>query len=233
MLAEQRRIFITGTDTDVGKTLFTGAFIEALQSRGLSVIGLKPVAAGCQMIDGVAKNEDAIQLIDSMLVKHPYQLINPISLMQPIAPHISANLDGVELSVNSIQEQCPLLNHREQFVVVEGAGGWLVPLNERETFADYVEQESLEVILVVGLKLGCLNHALLTQQDIIRRGLKIIGWVANHVDPEMLNQQQNIDSLNQRLQCPLIAQIPYLEGDNLTSQAATYVRIPLINPTEM
>lgn len=221
----QKKIFITGTDTDVGKTLFTTALVKALQNTKQSVIAFKPVAAGCEMIDGELKNEDALNIIDVMTEDVTYQEVNPITLIKPIAPHISAVEDGVELSVDSIQASCFLSKYQQSNILVEGAGGWLVPLNDEETFADYVIAESLDVILVVGLKLGCINHALLSQQSIINSGLKLIGWVANHIDPNMLNQQQNIETLSKRLDCPIIAQIPHLKGDNLAFQAAKYVNI--------
>ncbi len=222
---KQKKIFITGTDTDVGKTFFTAALVTALQNEKRSVIALKPVAAGCEMLDGQLKNEDALTLIDVMNEDVSYQYINPIALTKPIAPHISAIEDGVELSVESIQQACNLSNYSQYHLLVEGAGGWLVPLNDNETFADYVVAESLDVILVVGMKLGCINHALLSQQSIASSGLKLVGWVANHIDPSMLNQNQNIETLSKALNCPLIAQIPHLTGDNLAAQASKYVKI--------
>jgi dethiobiotin synthetase len=221
----QKRIFITGTDTDVGKTFFTAALIMALQNENQSVMAFKPVAAGCEVVDGGLKNQDALTIIEALNDDIPYQEINPVALSKPIAPHISAVEDGIALSVNTIKSACNLSKYSQSNLLVEGAGGWLVPLNENETFADYVVAESLDVILVVGLKLGCINHALLSQQSILNSGLNLIGWVANHIDPKMLNQQQNIETLSKSLKCPLIAQIPHLDGDNLAAKASNYVRI--------
>ena len=221
----QKRIFITGTDTEVGKTLFTAALVIALQNEKRSVMAFKPVAAGCDWHEGQLKNEDALTLIDALNEEVSYQVVNPIALVKPIAPHISAIEDNVELSVNQIQSSCNFAQYPQSVLLVEGAGGWLVPLNDQQTFADYVKAESLDVILVVGLKLGCINHALLSQQSIINSGLNLIGWVANHIDPNMLNQQQNIETLSKSLKCPLIAQIPHLDGDNLAVSASKYVRI--------
>ncbi len=229
-----QKIFITGTDTDVGKTLFTAALITALQNEQKRVVAFKPVAAGCELVDGLLKNSDALTLIDAMNIQLPYSTVNPIALTQAIAPHISAVEDGVELSIKTIQQACPLKSYQQNYILVEGAGGWLVPLNHSETFADYVKAENLDVILVVGLKLGCINHALLTQQSIKSSGLNLIGWVANHIDPNMLSQQQNIETLTAALNCPLIANIPYFEAsafasDNVITQAASYVRISPLN----
>ena len=224
-MKNQTKIFITGTDTDVGKTFFTTALITALQNKQQSVVAFKPVAAGCDWVDGELKNEDALKIIEAMSENISYSEINPISLSKPVAPHISAFEDGISLSVKKIQEACDLSRYSQSYILIEGAGGWLVPLNEEETFADYVSVESLDVILVVGMKLGCINHALLSQQSILSQGLRLVGWVANHIDPKMQQQQQNIAALTQFLNCPLIAQIPHLKGDNLAVRASSYVRI--------
>lgn len=226
---EQKRIFITGTDTDVGKTFFSAALIMALQKSQYSVLAFKPVAAGCEWFDGELKNQDALTLIDAMAVEMDYQTVNPIALEKPIAPHLSAIEDGTTLSVDIIRQSCLLNQYSSSYILVEGAGGWLVPLNDNETFADYVKSESLDVILVVGLKLGCINHALLSQQSIIAKGLNLVGWVANHIDPQMLQQQENIETLKQALNCPLIAQIPYITSDKPINQASKYVSIAAIN----
>jgi dethiobiotin synthetase len=220
-----RRIFITGTDTDVGKTLFSVALVKALQDKQKSVRAFKPIAAGCEKHEGVFKNTDALNLINALSIDMEYQQVNPIALEPAIAPHIAADKSGVSISVKALQQVCPLNHYHEDYLVIEGAGGWLVPLNQQETFADYVEAESLEVILVIGLKLGCLNHALLTQENIMTRGLKLVGWVANHIDPKMDNQQDNIETLKQQIKAPLIAEIPFLVSDNPLSTASNYVKI--------
>lgn len=231
---KQRKIFIAGTDTEVGKTFFTCALIRALKSENTEVMAFKPVAAGCEFhaddaAGGKYKNEDALAIIDALDSNVEYERVNPIALKQPIAPHIAAQNEGVVLSTETLKAQCKLDESKQAFVLVEGAGGWFVPLNDSETIADYVVAESFEVVLVVGLKLGCINHALLTQQAIKAAGLKLIGWVANHIDPQMLEQQANIKSLQSRLDCPLIAEIPFIEGasseNNTADLAAKYVRI--------
>lgn len=225
---KQRKIFVTGTDTEVGKTFFTAALVTALQQH-YSVIGLKPVAAGCEWREERWQNEDALQLMEAMQTNHNYADINPIALQPPIAPHIAAKQANIELSVATLQKACPLENLPQDYVIVEGAGGWLVPLNDEETFADYVEKQNLDVILVVGLKLGCINHALLTANNVLSRGLNLVGWVANHIDPDMLNQQENIETLNNRLNCPLIAEIPYIEDNKPILSASRYVNIDAVS----
>lgn len=229
MTALQSKWFIAGTDTGVGKTLFTAALTVALQNAGQSVIALKPIAAGCELIEGERRNEDAIILQQSMSEKVPYKVINPIPLDAPVAPHIAAKAENIELSVKQIKQLSPLSQFEQSHLLVEGAGGWLVPLNDIETLADYAKSEKMDVILVVGIKLGCINHALLSQKCIEADGLNLVGWVANYIDPLMQSRQQNIESLTERLNCPLMAEIPFLEGNNLVVDAAQYVNIQQIN----
>ncbi len=224
----QRRLFITGTDTNVGKTLFSVALIRALQNHHHSVRAFKPIAAGCERLSDGLKNDDALQLIDALTIDVSYEQVNPIALEPAIAPHIAAENSQIELSVERIKHLCSLKKHQEDYLVIEGAGGWLVPLNQQESLADYVESEQLEVILVVGLKLGCLNHALLTQANILSRGLKLVGWVANQIDPEMQNQQENVETLKQQINAPLIAEIPFLKNDNRL-QTDSYVRLDALD----
>lgn len=229
-MQQQKRIFITGTDTDVGKTLVTSCLIEKFQQAKYSVIAIKPVAAGCVWLDGQLKNSDALILQQSMDQRISYDLVNPIALESPIAPHIAAGKENKNLSVQSLQMQCNLSQHQSDILLVEGAGGWLVPLNDTETLADFVLAESMEVILVVGLKLGCISHALLTIKAIEATGLKLVGWVANLIDPDMSVVAENMGTLKQRINAPLIGEIPYIESDNIIQEAIEYVNIsPLVN----
>lgn len=225
MTLSQRKIFITGTDTGVGKTLFTAALTLAMQRASQSVVALKPIAAGCQVIGGECFNDDAIILQQTMTQSLPYQTINPIALNSPVAPHIAAKEAGVALSVQVIKRRLPLDQFTQSYVLVEGAGGWLVPLNDSETMADYVVSEKMAVILVVGLKLGCINHALMTQRCMMTDKVNLIGWVANHIDTEMLRQQQNIETLKAQLNCPLLAEIPFGRCNNLVPSAADCINI--------
>jgi len=224
-IKEQRRIFITGTDTEVGKTLFTTALIKALTMAEVPVMAVKPVAAGCETIAGEARNEDALAIIEALPQPVAYAQVNPIALRHPVAPHIAARAEEITLGVQTLSQACQLQQFPQPFVLVEGAGGWLVPLNSSETLADFAAAQGLEIILVVGLKLGCINHALLTQQSIIASGLKLAGWVANHIDPDMDCQSENLHTLKQLLKCPLIAEIPFLEQEEQITSAARYVRI--------
>ncbi len=229
----QKKLFITGTDTEVGKTLFTCALIKALQDAGKSILAFKPVAAGCELINNQLKNEDALAIQETLTGSIEYQKVNPIALRQPIAPHIAANIEQLDLNVSLLQQKIDLKSLEHEFLLIEGAGGWLVPLNDKETFADYAVAESMQVILVVGLKLGCINHALLTQQNIAQQGLKLVGWVANHIDPDMQNHQQNIETLKQRLDCPMLAEIPYITHSSKIIEASKCVKLDELNAHEV
>ena len=231
----QKRIFITGTDTDAGKTVATCALILQLQQAQQSVMAIKPVAAGCELIDGQLKNIDALQMQQHLNQSNDYSQINPIALEAAIAPHIAAQEEALSLTVAQLSQQCQLAQFKNDFILVEGAGGWLVPLNSAQTYADFVEAENLAVILVVGMKLGCINHALLTQAAIKSRGLKLVGWIANSVEQQMNRYQQNIDYLADAIDAPLLGEIPHINPkENLTPQqrntqivqsASSYVNI--------
>ncbi len=229
----QNKILITGTDTEVGKTFFTCAMIRALQNNHQSVMAIKPIASGAEIIDGKLKNDDALNIQKTLNYKNNtsinYKPINPIVFPEPIAPHIAAKKHNFDLSVASISASINLEQFQQNYLLIEGAGGYFVPLNDEQTLADFAVEKELSVILVVGLKLGCINHALLTQQAILSAGLTLKGWVANHIDPNMLVQNENIDTLKVMLKCPLLAEIPYIEhkqaGDKLTDIAASYVKL--------
>jgi len=202
-------IFITGTDTGVGKTLVSIALIKRLQANNFKVAGMKPIAAGCEWIDQELKNSDAIALQQASSFPIPYNTVNPFALQQPIAPHIAAELEGKKINVGPIQQSYHILQLQADIVIVEGAGGWEVPMNSSQSMADIPLALDLPVILVVGIRLGCLNHALLTQQAILARGVPLAGWVANCIDPDMKNQRENIDYLQRKIQAPLLAWLPY------------------------
>ena len=207
----------------------TAALTLAMQAANHSVVALKPIAAGCEEHDGLLKNSDALTLISVMNQDFDYHVINPIALKPAIAPHIAARQQGVEISVERLQQLCQLDQFEQSCLLIEGAGGWLVPLNERQSFADYVVAEKLAVILVVGLKLGCINHALLSREAILSRGLTLVGWVANHIDPNMCNQQENIATLELALQCPKLGEIPFIRDKDKISVASQCVSIkPLV-----
>ena len=215
---KQQKTFIAGTDTDVGKTLVTCALIQFAKQKRKTVIALKPVAAGCESADGQLKNDDALKLMENLPEQHDYHLINSIALEPAIAPNIAAKKINFDLSINKLKENIDLNQFDHEVILVEGAGGWLVPLNEKETLADWVEQEDLNVILVVGMKLGCINHALLTIENIKKRGLTVVGWVANCIDQDMSHLEENIETLKNMISEPLLAKIPYLKNKNVAHQ---------------
>ena len=189
--------FVTGTDTSVGKTCIAAALLHGFAASGLSCVGMKPVAAGCDWRDGVAYWGDVEQLIAASSVQADPAWVNPYRFEPPIAPHIAAAQAGVTIRLDKIVAACRALQAQADVVVVEGAGGWLVPLNAQHSIADLASQLGLPVILVVGMRLGCINHALLTARAIEDCGLKCAGWVANVIDAEMSALPENIEALQQ------------------------------------
>jgi len=198
--------FVTGTDTGVGKTLIACALLRALASSGRSVAGMKPVAAGSE--GGRWADVDA--LVEASSVQAPAALVNPYAFEPAIAPHIAAELAGVKIEIETIARAYGELARRADVVVVEGAGGFLVPLSARDTAADLARRLGLPVVLVVGMRLGCLNHALLTRRQIAASGLRCAGWVANSILPDMPQLEANIRALKERLECPLLGTVPFI-----------------------
>lgn len=196
MLGCKELYFITGTDTGVGKTHVSLKLLAYFNKQGLSTLALKPIASGCtQTVNGLV-NEDALALQNAASIKLPYQHINPYAFLPPIAPHLAAEEIGKKLSVASLALTLTSTLHTPaDITLIEGAGGWLLPLNQTETFADYVELIHAKIILVVKMQLGCLNHALLTVQNIKSRGLTLAGWVANTHDCPMPRLAENIKTL--------------------------------------
>ena len=198
--------FVTGTDTGVGKTLISCALLHAFAAQGKRVVGMKPVAAGCDE-DGV--NADVRQLRAAGNIPASLGQINPYSFLHPIAPHIAARNAGVRIELARILTSYRELAAQADVVIVEGAGGFKVPLNELQDSAELAQQLNLPVILVVGMRLGCLNHALLTASAIGASGLTCAGWVANVLDKEMLALPENIEALQQRLAAPLLGTVHF------------------------
>lgn len=201
--------FITGTDTDVGKTLIACALLRALAKRGLRVVGMKPVAAGGALRDGRVRNADVAALMAAGNVDAPVERVNPYVFEQPIAPHIAAGLAGVKMDVDQIRSAYDALAAAADCVVVEGAGGFRVPVSEGADMAEVARALGLSVVMVVGMRLGCLNHALLTAESIRAAGLPLAGWVANHIDPRMAYADDNVATLRRRIAAPLIARVPH------------------------
>lgn len=204
--------FITGTDTGCGKTAITLGLMAALQRRGIQTVGMKPVASGAEPTPAGPRNEDALLIQTQGSVKPPYTAVNPYLFDPPIAPHLAARQAGAEIDLERIRRTCVQLAAQADRLIVEGVGGWRVPLGPRSTLADLARLLDLPVILVVGLRLGCLNHALLTAEAIARDGLFLAGWVANRIDPAMREVEANIESLRERLTAPLLGVIPHLPG---------------------
>ena len=194
-------IFITGTDTDCGKTYMAIKIIKKLISEGYKVAGFKPIASGCYTKNGILYNSDAMQLQAASNIELEYEIINPIRFEEPIAPHIAAMNDNFKLTkdvlISTISEQLSLSD--ADFNIIEGAGGWLLPLNYQETMAEVVKELDLSVILVVGMRLGCLNHALLTMESIKNYNVKLLGWAANNIDCDFLYMDENIKSVEKLL----------------------------------
>lgn len=201
-----RGIFITGTDTDVGKTYAACLLIEALKARGLRVAVMKPVAAG---LDENGENEDVRRLTAASNVPAAQELINPYRFTPAIAPHIAAKQAGIGMRLDVIERAYGQLAAQADRVVVEGAGGFLVPFDETCGMDAIPQHLNLAVVMVVGLRLGCLNHALLTAEAIRARGLVLAGWVANHIDPDMAMADENLAALRARLAAPFLGEIAW------------------------
>lgn len=217
----KKAFFITGTDTNVGKTVIAAGLLIAAKNKGLTTAALKPVAAGSEKNREGLRNADALLLQSVITQSLVYDQINPYALEAAIAPHIAAQQEKRSLSVDRLSGFCRGVLGAADFIVVEGAGGWRVPINPRETLADLAKNLQLPVILVVGIRLGCINHALLTFEAIVRDGVPVAGWVANCVNENMPALQENIDSLRARLPVPCLGVVPFL-SDQSPNLVATY-----------
>lgn len=212
MSTEQKTItlFVTGTDTDVGKTVVSAGILANANQQGFSTVGFKPISAGCEDTSAGLRNEDAMILKNTASIDCDYDLINPIAYQAPIAPHIAAkhNNETIDL-VRVDQSYTQLLAKQPELLLVEGAGGWQLPITDKHYFSQWVSEKQLDVILVVGIKLGCLNHALLTAQAIAASNANLIGWVANSLTADIANYTDMVDTLSVALEKPLLGEIPY------------------------
>lgn len=210
--------FVIGTDTNVGKTYVASALVQHFVQSGLKTVGMKPVASGCELNQqGELINEDALALINVSNVKAPLDLINPYRFKPAIAPHLAAEQVSVAVKLDSIIQAYQQLTTLAEMVVVEGAGGFFVPLNQTETLADLSVQLNIPIILVVGMRLGCINHALLTVEAIQARGLSLAGWVANQIDPDFDMFEENLSSLQQRIAAPCVSVVRWQGELNLAT----------------
>jgi len=211
--------FITGTDTGVGKTAVAVALLQAAAKRGLSTAAVKPVAAGCERTSEGLRNDDALQLQQACTLDLSYEQINPFALQPAIAPHFAAAREGLRLDAGQLAAHCrSILELKADLTVIEGAGGWRVPLNNNESFADIAQLLAVPVILVVDIKLGCLNHALLSAEAIRADGLSLAGWVANRASGVDEYHAEMVVDLQGRLACPLLGDLPHsLNQDELAA----------------
>lgn len=208
-MADMAGFFITGTDTGVGKTRVTVALMGFLRTQGLSVLGMKPVASGCFFHDGQLRNEDAMLLQENATWQIDYAKLNIYAFEPPIAPHLAARQSGQSIELERIVRQCRELERQADCVVVEGVGGWEVPLNTAERVSHLAKALKLPVILVVGMRLGCLSHAILTHDAMLRSGVECAGWIANCVEADFPFLDQNIESLRSELAFPFLGALPH------------------------
>jgi dethiobiotin synthetase len=214
--------FLTGTDTEIGKTFITCALLHRARRDGLQAAGLKPIAAGA---DATGKNEDVEQIRASSNVLLPDEIINPYCFAAAIAPHIAAAEEGRHIDFAVITAACTEARTAADLLIVEGAGGFRIPLGTDGDSADLAVALGLPVILVVGMRLGCISHALLTAEAIIGRGLKLAGWVANRIDPAMSRFDENLATLLNLLPAPLLGVVPYAPADGAVG-AAGFLNLP-------
>jgi dethiobiotin synthetase len=212
-------LFVTGTDTGVGKTRVAAVLCHALAAHGMRVAAMKPVASGCTPTSEGLRNDDALALMAAMNMRAEYAEVNPYAFAPAIAPHIAAQEAGIEIDFEVLDRAHERLRLRAQVLIVEGAGGWLAPLDAGRSFADLAARWQMDVVLVVGMRLGCLNHALLTAESIERRGLRLRGWVANCIDPRFERMHENISSLQCRILAPCLGVVPFQPRPDISGLA--------------
>ena len=211
--------FITGTDTGVGKTWATLALMQALQNKGKVVVGMKPVASGCTITREGLRNDDAVKILQQSSKKPTqtldYKTVNPYAFEQPVAPHNAAGLAGVKIDIEKITDEFNLLKKDSDCVLVEGIGGWCVPLGSDEMLADMVKRLDLQVILVIGLRLGCINHALSTVRAIQADGARLCGWMTSQPGPDYDCLDETMTLFQARINAPFLGNLPYMEKFDL------------------
>jgi dethiobiotin synthetase len=218
-------LFIAGTDTGVGKTHATCTLLHLLRSRGNQACGMKPVASGCVETPQGLRNDDALALQAASSSPMPYEWINPVALREPLSPHLAAAHEGVEIRLAPLYEAFERLRGMHDDVLVEGVGGWLVPLSRSLLASDIPRQWQLPVVLVVGLRLGCINHALLSARAIATDGCRLVGWIGNHIDPDMDAVDENVATLRHHLPAPCLGILPHGVGP---AAAAAHLDLTLV-----
>ena len=221
--------FITGTDTDVGKTTVAAGLLQAARAAGLSTAAGKPVASGCEVTPEGLRNADALALMAQCTLALSYEEVNPVAFEPAIAPHIAAREAGVALTVQALLTPMQrILRQRADFTLIEGAGGWRVPLSGQDSLSDVAQGLDLPVILVVGVRLGCISHALLTAEAIAQDGLQLAGWVANIIDPKTSRLEENLATLAERLTAPCLGRVPKLKSPT-PEAVAQYLELDLLD----
>ena len=220
-------VYVTGTDTGIGKTLASCTLLHALRAHGLRAAGMKPVASGCERIDGEWRNADALALQAAGEPGIAYADINPFALEHPLAPELAARDAGIDVALPPILDAHARLAARADALIVEGVGGWAAPLSASLMQADLVRALRLPVLLVVGLRLGCLNHALLSARAIAADGVHLAGWIASHVDPAMARVDDNIAMLRARMPAPCWGVLPHVP-DADPAAMPRHLRIPML-----
>ncbi|MEG3129850.1 dethiobiotin synthase [Pantoea cypripedii] len=221
-----KRWFITGTDTEVGKTVASGALLQAASAAGLTTAGYKPVASGCEVTAEGIRNSDALALQRYSSLTLPYEQVNPLAFIEPTSPHIVSAEEGRPIEFAQLSAGLRQLEQQAEWVLVEGAGGWFTPLSATQTYADWVIAEQLPVILVVGIKLGCINHAMLTAAAVRASGLPLAGWIANDIQPPGKRHHEYLATLRQRIDAPCLGEIPYLTDDAQQAECGRFLTLP-------
>ncbi|MFG1174959.1 dethiobiotin synthase [Erwiniaceae bacterium CAU 1747] len=220
-----KRWFVTGTDTETGKTTASCALLQAASAAGYRCAGYKPVASGCEVTPAGIRNQDALLLQRFSSVDLPYDMVNPLAFLEPTSPHIVSAEEQRPIAFSQLSAGLEAVAQQADWVLTEGAGGWFTPLSAEKTFADWVVQEQLPVILVVGVKLGCINHALLTAQAVASSGLTLVGWIANGIQPAGKRHAEYLATLRHLLPAPMLGEIPYLPDDEQRERLGQYLSL--------
>jgi dethiobiotin synthetase len=226
-----RGFFISGTDTGVGKTCVSLGLMRELQVQGHTVVGMKPVASGCHAVSNGLQNDDALKLQSCSSFPVKYSQVNPYALKSAIAPHLAARIDGASIQIPVIRKSFHELSEGAEFVVVEGVGGWLVPINAKQTMQDVAIELGLPVVLVVAIRLGCLNHAMLAVAAIRESGLQLAGWVANRVDAQCEHADEVVTALGERLPAALLADIGFTPDNGALEKQASRIDLAALLQT--
>ncbi len=225
------RYFVTGTDTEVGKTVASTALLQAARAQGFNTAGYKPVASGSEMTAQGLRNSDALALQHNSSLTLAYEAVNPYTFAEPTSPHIISADEQRPIEFARLSAGLRALEQQADWVLVEGAGGWFTPLSQEQTFADWVIAEQLPVILVVGVKLGCINHAMLTAQAVQQAGLRLAGWVANDVVVPGKRHREYMASLTRLIPAPLLGEIPWLGQEADTANVGQYLSLNALTPS--